>query len=467
MSFRVKTAMLVVVTTMVTMGVAFAAVWYSFVASQRSQLDSALLAVAHREAAEAANGQLSFTDAPGPSANAVGPLPKYGVIYALNGGVVSSTENFRSLPLMPTLARFDRCFDFDHDGTPMRAVVVEVPNSGMRVLLASPREDLEDDARILGSAMAVTFAVGCLWAGLVSVVVATRLTRNYRAIESVARRVAAGDATARVAFASSDTDLEQLASDLNTMIDQLVGLAAAQDRFVAHAAHELRTPLTALRIELEHALKTARDPDEFQNAMRGALDSGRRLSTLADELLVVARARASKRSQTAVVGVRECIDHAIVDVRPLADSREIRIEVEPLGTVLALGERNGVARILRNLLENAVRYTPRGSTVRVSTIVEPARVRVCVRDQGAGIDPAECERAFEPFERLERDDEHQGAGLGLSIARSLARAFGGDVVIDTSYVGGASVEMVLPLREAAAAEPARTGAAVAEAQASG
>lgn len=453
MSFRWKTALLVVTMTLVTMGAAFGAVWYYFVASQRSQLDQALLAVAQREAAEAAAGQMSFSDAPGPSANAVGPLPKYGVIYSLDGVPLTKTDNFKVAPVMPRLAQFERCFDFDHEGVPLRGVVVGVPQSAMRVLLASPRDDLEDDARILAAAMTVAFAVGCGWAALVTFFAATRLTRNYRVVEAVARRVAAGDASARVAFSSSDADLKGLADDLNSMIDRLVGLAAAQDRFVAHAAHELRTPLTSLRIELEHALKTAREPLEYEVAVRGALDSGRKLSNLADELLVVARARANRTRGDAMIDLATCVRDAESDVAPVASARGITIRVLPIDVVLVEGEARSVTRVVRNLLENAVRFSPDQSEIRIETDVRGGSVQVRVIDHGPGVPPDDAERIFEPFERLARDEAHQGAGLGLSIARSLARSLGGDVSMQPS--GGDGAVFVIELRTVRAlAQPA-------------
>ena len=269
--------------------------------------------------------------------------------------------------------------------------------------------------------------------------------------------MAAGDTSARVAFASSDGDLQQLTGDLNTMIERLVGLAAAQDRFVANAAHELRTPLTALRIELEHALKSAHDLDDAQTAMRGALDSGRRLSKLADELLVVARARAAKRTQGEICGVRECVDDAVNYVRSIAEARQVRIELAPMTTVLVWGERAGISRIVRNLLENAVRHSPSGERVRVVSELDGDTLRLAIEDHGGGVDPRDHARVFEPFERLERDDA--GAGLGLSIARSLAHAFGGDVEIDAKYTEGARFVLRLRVQSASRAPAGEATAA--------
>lgn len=459
MSFRWKTALLVVGMTLVTMGGAFSAVWYYFVASQRQQLDSALLAVATREAAEAAAGQLSFSDAPGPSANAVGPLPKYGVIYSREGVPLTTTENFATAPSMPRLVSFDRCFDLEHESLHLRAVLVGVPQSSMRVLLASPRDDIEDDSRILAWAMAVAFGVGCTWAGLVSFFAATRLTRNYRAVERVARRVAAGETTARVTFASPDSALTQLAADLNSMIDRLVGLAAAQDRFVAHAAHELRTPLTALRIELEHALASGEDAAGYERAVRGALDSGKRLSALAEDLLDVARARAKPHDARDAVDLQSCVNDAVAELESLSCARGVSIRITRRAKVQVVGERRGLIRILRNLLENAVRFAPAESEVEVEATHGEGFAEVRVLDRGPGVPEADRERIFEAFERLARDDHHDGAGLGLSIARNLARSFGGDVTLPAGN-SDCGASFVVRLKTPSTPEPEEAVAAI-------
>ncbi|AKU98677.1 periplasmic sensor signal transduction histidine kinase [Labilithrix luteola] len=441
MTFRVRTALVVLALTAVTMGGAFTIVWERFVASQRAQLDKALLDVGRREAVEAAAGHLEFSDAPGPSANAVGPLPKYGVIYGINGMPLSHTENFASVPPMPHVQAPDVGFDFEHDGIRMRGVLVLVEHTGRRVLLATPREDLEDDARILARAMLIAFAVGCAWAAAVAIGVATRLTRQHRIIENVARRVAEGDTSARVEFASSDVDIVQLANDLNAMIERLVGLLGAQDRFVSHAAHELRTPLTSLRIELEHALRPGADPTDHEAALGGALDSARRLTRLADDLLQLARVDAAPSKD--LTSLEDAVTDAVADVAPVARSRELHIDVTPIATMVR-GERRSVGRILRNVIENAVRFSPRGGSVRIAAVPLEGKVEISVVDEGPGIPDNDLPRIFEPFARGANNDAWESAGLGLSIARGLARSLGGDVTAASG--AGARFVITLPTR---------------------
>lgn len=438
MTFRIRTALVVLALTALTMGSAFFAVWHVFVSSQRAQLDAALLDVARREASEALGGQLEFTDAPGPSANAVGPLPKYGVIYDANGTPLAHTENFEHLPPMPRVDAFDAPFDFDHDGIPMRGVVVAVGKTGQRVFLATSREDFEDDARILAGAMTAAFVVGSLWAALVAFGVATRLTREHGMVASVARRVATGDTSARVEFRSSDADLRRLGQDLNAMIERLVGLLATQERFISHAAHELRTPLTSLRIEIEHALASASTRDEYDAALRGALESTRRLSDLAEDLLQLARVRAEITDATAAV--EDALADAVADVAPMGRARHVTIVTEPVSAVVH-GDRRSLARLFRNVLENAVRFSPPDRKVFIEGRTEADRAVVRVRDEGPGIDASDRERIFQPFTRGSRSDGAEGTGLGLSIARGIARACGGEIRAEEGPGGSFVIEL--------------------------
>lgn len=460
MTFRLRTALAVLVLTAGTMGAAFFLVWGTFVASQRHQLDVALLDVAEREVAEARAGALELTDAPGPSANAVGPLPKYGVMYDAAGKVLSTTNNFKHVPPLPARSPSKAAFDFEHDDHPMRGVVLDVGGQGpaQRLFLATTRDDLEDDGRILGRGMSVAWLVGCMWAATVAFGVASRLTAQHQVVADVARRVASGDTSARVAFRTTDADLRQLARDLNAMIDRLVGLVASQERFVSHAAHELRTPLTSLRLEIELALRTCDTREAYAEALTGALGSSKRLSALADDLLELARADADAVGED--VALEVAVDDACAVVAPLAREKDVRLSiVQP--NLHVQGTRSSLARVLRNVLENAVRFSPNGGAVELRAEERDGRVTIVVTDEGPGISAADAERIFEPFVRgAARDgsdpggDTHagsasdggHGAGLGLAIARELVRAMGGDV----RAVSRAAGEIVVVLPAAAA-----------------
>ena len=212
------------------------------------------------------------------------------------------------------------------------------------------------------------------------------------------------------------------------MIERLVGLNMVQERFIAHAAHELRTPLTSLRIELELALRTAVDRSDFDTALRGALDSSRRLSDLAEDLLQLARMRATTEEGTVDVGA--ALSDAISDVAAVGRARDVFIVHEGVGGTVR-GERRGLARLFRNVLENAVRHSPNGGRIRIHgerlSSTKGEELEIAVVDDGPGIDPEDVDRIFEPFARGTRTSDPTGTGLGLTIARELARSFGGEL----------------------------------------
>jgi two-component system OmpR family sensor kinase len=212
------------------------------------------------------------------------------------------------------------------------------------------------------------------------------------------------------------------------MIDRLGTLVASQQRFIAHAAHELRSPLTTLYGELSHALRKDRDAATYRQTIEEALDATRKIKVLTEDLLALARLGSSGDEPSEKVLVRDLADAAAKAVAAEAEEREVQIEVQ-VADVMVSGRRLDLERMLRNVLENAVRHSPRSGMVGISTRVRGSAVIVQVSDAGPGVPEADRERIFEPFYRgaAERAADVPGAGLGLAIAREIGRMHGGDV----------------------------------------
>ena len=451
MSLRARYVGAISAITLVTLGGAFTAVSLVVNASQREQLDLALLAEAREEATEAAalgGDELAISDRPGPAANDVGPLTKYAAIYAADGSLIAQTSSWHAAP--PTLADLPTadgvCFDLWADDEHLRAVHVPLPaHPGVTMLLAAPRTDLDSDEWFLGRAMTAVFGLAVLWTILVATAVVRRLSRGQQQIAAVARHVAAGDLGARVRMQSGDPEVVQLAHDVDHMIDRLGLLLGLQQRFVANAAHELRSPLTTLYGELSHALRRSREPAEYERAIREALDSTLRLRRLAEDLLAVARVGATPDAAEEPVTLAELAVEAIALVAPEAETRGVSVgwQGAPGQT---LGRAPALIRLLRNLIENGVRHSPVGGRVELEGHRLGERIEIRVHDMGPGVPPSQRERIFEAFYRgaHERAADH-GTGLGLTIAREIARAHGGDVdVADPPSGHGACFVVTLP-----------------------
>jgi two-component system OmpR family sensor kinase len=449
MSLRARYVLATAAITLGTLGVAFAAVSNSVNTSQERQLDLELWREAWEESAEvSAKGgdELAISARPGPGGNDFGPLTKYAALYGPSGEVLAQTPSWGGEPpplesLEPTGSPgFDLWSKHEH----LRGIHVVIPaHPGVTMLLATPRSDLDHDERFLMRAMATVFAIAALWSVVLAIVVVWRMTRAYRHIATVARRVAAGDLEARVDMRRGDQELVQLARDIDEMIARLGLLIGLQQRFIANAAHELRSPLTTLYGELAHALRRSREPEEYAQAISEALAAAQRLRRLTDELLEVARVGAAGAVHEPVE-VAEVCREAIALVRGEAASR--RVTLEWSGSDARVQGRTGdLVRLIRNLLENALHHAPDGGRVELRCAEADGRVTLTVNDDGPGIAEAERDRIFEAFYRGARERAaNDSTGLGLTIVKEIARAHGGEVRLTRGALPGACFVIDLP-----------------------
>jgi two-component system heavy metal sensor histidine kinase CusS len=452
--FQRRFVAVVTVLTVLTLGVALAVVARAVNTSQQGQLDEALLTEARQEAEESARiggSQLDISDRPGPAPDDIGHLTKYAAIYDETGRTLAATATFHGRP--PTWEAVQRppmqCFDLYFRREHLRGVLVPIPgHEGTLLLLAAPRFDLDRDAAFLNRAVFVVLVASAFWTALVTAWVVRRLTRGHEAIAAVARQVAAGDLSARVREAASDQEMLQLARDVNTMIERLSTLLASQQEFVAHAAHELRSPLTTLYGELSLALRRSRDTEGYRQAIEEALDSARRLKALAEDLLTLARLGASAAQPGEEVAARAILDEAARAVQSEAAQREVNLRVDGDGGLI-VGRANDLERLFRNLLENAIRHSPKGGLVEARLADGGGEVIVSVTDEGPGVADTDRDYIFEPFYRGPREtaDDLPGFGLGLAIARKIARSHGGDVTLGPKGAAGAQFIVRLPPSE--------------------
>jgi signal transduction histidine kinase len=237
-------------------------------------------------------------------------------------------------------------------------------------------------------------------------------------------------------------EVAPLAGALNALLERLRSSLDTQRAFVADAAHELRSPLTALKLQLE-LLRRAGDAAE-REAARDALSEGiGRASRLVEQLLALARAEPDATVPIERVDLAAIAQQAIAEMLPFATSRGVDLGLVSTGPTFVLGDPVALGLLARNLVDNAARYSPRGSRVDVSVTGGPAGVRLQVDDAGPGIAEAERERVFDRFYRRAENSE-SGSGLGLAIVRSVARSHGAAVELAEAVQGGLSVLIQFP-----------------------
>lgn len=442
----------VMILTVLTLGLAFAVIFFSVNRSQQRQLDDALLAEAQEEAREIAaigGTQLTISDRPGPAANDVGPLTKYGALYGRDHSVIAATPTWtRGAPradALPdtTAAPFDLRAGREH----LRAVLVGVPGlPGLRLLLAAPRTDLDGDATFLRNAMLMVLLVAFGWTLAVTTWFARRLTRGHARIMEVAHRAAGGDLSVRVAELAVAPDVSQLGRDLDETLSRLEFAVDAQRRFIAHAAHELRSPITALLGEITFTLRRDRSAQDYRTALEEALDATERLRVLSDDLLTLARLGAGSETEFGEVSLRAVVDAAVADVTAASRERALRIARREVHWRVN-GHANDLRRLVRNLVENAARHCPKDEEIRIDCWADSRSVFLAVDDAGEGVSAEERDRIFEPFFRgaTTRAEHEVGTGLGLAIARAVARQHHGELSCEVGARGrGARFVLRLP-----------------------
>jgi len=225
-------------------------------------------------------------------------------------------------------------------------------------------------------------------------------------------------------------------------------LARLRDDFVSSVSHELRTPLTQIRVmgELlaDKGFKSAAEEERAREVIRR---EALRLTNLVDNVLQFARMRRGPEAlPVRSLPLGDVINEACEALVPLSAARHVKLDVRSCDGVRVEADRDALVQILRNLLENAIKYGPEGQTVRVTVEASNGVARLSVEDQGPGVPQAERERIWQPYQRLSRDRRAAGAGtgLGLSVVAELSSLLRGRAWVEDAVGGGARFVVELP-----------------------
>jgi len=304
-----------------------------------------------------------------------------------------------------------------------------------------------------------------LLASLAGVAIARRAMRPISSLTATARTIAeTGDPSSHMPQPHVDDEVGELARTLEQMLRSLDAARAEREaalkrqrEFVADASHELRTPLTSILANLELLQASLEEPiQEDERAMvDSALRSSSRMSRLVADLLLLARADAGRIGARTRCDLAEVAGNAAAEVAPTIGERDLRIENDrPLPVD---GNPDELHRMVLNLLDNAVRHTPPGSTIELRLHSEGRDAVVEVADNGPGVPPELREQIFERFVRGDGPADTAiggGSGLGLAIVSAVAGSHGGGAEVSESELGGALFRIRLPLRKAEARQGA-------------
>jgi len=292
-----------------------------------------------------------------------------------------------------------------------------------RSAIGDVRGDVLTAMLVAGSALlALSGAGGSL--------LARRVLAPVRHVTQTAAAISASDLSQRVPIGSTHDELSQLATAFNAMIDRLEGAVERERRFTAEASHELRSPLAVIRAE-----GTLRRIDEQATVMEALIAS----------LLGLARAETAHGRRVEEVPVTSLVASALMESGPEAQRRNVWIDNQIPSDLVVHSTPALLTRALRNLLDNAIRVSKAGDTVRIRAVREGTRIVVSVEDQGPGIAPEHQERIFDPFYQVaSARTPGETHGLGLAISQRIVKAHGGTLAVVSTPGKGACFRIILP-----------------------
>ena len=323
----------------------------------------------------------------------------------------------------------------------------------LRLAAAYPLHDVEAVLGRIRRAFLIVIPLLLISAAAGGYFLARRSLSPVAAMAARASEIGASTLHERLPVATPGDELGGLATVINDLLDRLEKSFAQQRRFMADASHELRTPVAILRTEADVTLSRAtRSEDEYRASLGVMQDAARRLARIVDDLLLLARADAGHLVGRAEdLFLEDVVLDAVRGIRPIADQRQVRVEVRGIVEAPMHGDPDLLGRLVLNLLDNAVKFSPAGGTVDVDLLRDGALGTLTITDAGPGIPPEAQARIFERFFRADdartrvEASETTGAGLGLAIARRIAEAHGGTLELAESRPGRTTFRATLPL----------------------
>ena len=271
-----------------------------------------------------------------------------------------------------------------------------------------------------------------------------RAVQGLRAVAGTATRIARGDLDSRVIVTGQDAEIRTLADTFNLMLDRIQSLITSMREMTDNIAHDLRSPLARIRVISEMALTDSKSGEEYQASAAQTIEECDRLLQMINTTLDVAEAEADTgKFPQEEVDISGLTEDACELFQEVAEERGIELRCQVQAGCRIRGNTNNLQRMLANLMDNALKYTPAPGQVKVELHCADRNLTINISDSGIGIPEPEQTRIFERFFRVDQSRSQEGCGLGLSFARAVARAHGGDITVSSVPREGSSFTISL------------------------
>lgn len=310
-------------------------------------------------------------------------------------------------------------------------------------------QSLESDTRLLDAyrrMFAVTLSVLVALSAVIGWFMARQALSGVGRISRVARQITEGDLDSRVPVTQRKDEIDRLAGTINHMLDRIQTLVTEIREMGDNIAHDLKSPVTRMRGMAEVTLMTGENLSDYEQMAASIVEDCDRLLDMINTMLEISRTEAGvveRRNDRIHLG--DLVQSACELFQTLAEDRDVNLECRTGRDAWIFGDQRMIQRMIANLLDNAIRYTPEGGHVRVDIDSSAGdSVAVIFEDNGIGIPGGELDRVFERFYRVDPSRSQSGTGLGLSFARAVASAHGGDITVDSALGEGSRFKATLP-----------------------
>jgi two-component system heavy metal sensor histidine kinase CusS len=328
----------------------------------------------------------------------------------------------------------------------LAAAIEEADGQPYIIQLAQDRSGDEQFATQFAFVLGGALGLGILASAMIAIAVTRRGLRPLQQMTQSLERIGPAHLDERVGKTNWPRELQPVATAFDEMLARLENSFTKLSQFSADLAHELRTPISNIRGEAEVTLTRPRALEDYRSVVESIAAECERLSGIVDNLLFLARAEAVDRQiERKVFAAGPAIEKIAAYYRTIAEERGISITNKGEGEVCA--DALLFDRALSNLLDNALRFTPNGGKITIATETKPNHIELAVEDTGCGIPPQHLAHVFDRFYRVDSSRSSQGAGLGLSLVKSITDLHGGSVAVASEVDRGTTVTLTFPATE--------------------
>jgi len=310
-------------------------------------------------------------------------------------------------------------------------------------------QSMETDSQFIDAFKKIFVITMVLLVGLAAGVgwfMARRAVSGVEVVTRTAREISGGTLDKRVPVGARGDEIDQLAATFNQMLGRIQALVTEIKEMSDNIAHDLKSPIARIRGLAEVTLTTGKGIGEYENMAACTVEECDRLLDMINTMLMITKAESGlDKLNNEDIDLARVVNDACELLGPVAEDKGLGLTCDTPGTCDLVGDRRMIQRILANLLDNAIKYTPSGGTVKVSLAEKDGKeLVVAVQDNGIGIPAGDLPHVFERFYRCDDSRSQPGTGLGLSLARAFARAHQGDITVTSTSGQGSTFTLTLP-----------------------